>query len=95
MIKHPDIQCKAQDELDKVVGRGRLPDFEDKDSLPYINALYKEVLRIHPMIPLIPRSVMVDDEYKGMRFPKGAVILANTWCNFRFSRLVLHYNIIN
>jgi len=83
MLKHAEIQDKAQAELDRVVGRGRLPDFEDKESLPYINALYKEVLRIHPIAPLIPRSVTIDDEYKGMLIPKGSAIMANTWAMSR------------
>jgi cytochrome P450 len=83
MIRHPDIQRKAQAELDKVVGRGRLPEFEDKNSLPYIDALYKEVLRWHPIVPLIPHKVTVDDEYKGMRIPKGSVVVANAWYDIK------------
>lgn len=39
-------------ELDEVVGTNRLPAFEDRDSLPYINALVKEVFRWYTVVPL-------------------------------------------
>lgn len=45
MIKYPEVQKKAQEEIDRVVGRNRLPDYSDKDSLPYILAMAKETLR--------------------------------------------------
>jgi len=49
MILHPDIQDKARAELDKVVGTRRLPTFQDRPNLPYIEALIKELLRWHPV----------------------------------------------
>jgi cytochrome P450 len=52
MLRHPEIQKKAQLEIDSVVGRDRLPSLEDKPSLPYITALVKEVLRWKPVTPL-------------------------------------------
>ena len=45
MVLHPEVQTKAQEELDRVVGHGRLPEFADRKSLPYINAIVKEILR--------------------------------------------------
>lgn len=45
IVTHPEVQIKAQKELDSVVGRDRLPEFSDRQSLPYINAIIKEVLR--------------------------------------------------
>jgi len=51
MSKHPSIQKYAQEELDAVVGRDRLPSFEDRPNLPYIAALCKELLRFNPPIP--------------------------------------------
>src|ERR1700753_1213087 len=80
MIECPDVQAKAQEELDEVIGRGRLPNFSDRENLPYIDAIYKETLRCHPVIPLgIPHSPIIDDEYEGMRIPKGSIVLANAW----------------
>ena len=52
MLLYPDIQRKAQDELDSVVGRERLPTFEDRPELPFVDAIYKEVLRWRPISPL-------------------------------------------
>jgi cytochrome P450 len=44
MVCFPEVQIKAQEELDRVVS-GRLPDFDDMDELPYLSAIVKEVLR--------------------------------------------------
>lgn len=52
MVLFPEVQVKAQAELDTVVGRERLPSFSDRDSLPYVNAVWKEVLRWHTVVPL-------------------------------------------
>lgn len=47
----PDVQGKAKAELDAVVGSERLPTFEDREKLPYVNALALEVLRWHTVAP--------------------------------------------
>ena len=52
ILLHPEVQTSAQQELDKVLGEGDLPTFNDEPSLPYITALVKEVLRYSPAIPL-------------------------------------------
>jgi cytochrome P450 len=68
MLHHPEIQKAAQDEIDRVVGSSRLPNFADRDSLLYVEAIYKEVLRWQPIAPIgIPRKMSSnqDDEYKG------------------------------
>ena len=52
MTLYPEIQKKAQAELDAVVGQDRLPESEDRDSLPYINAICLELLRWLPVGPL-------------------------------------------
>lgn len=52
MALYPEVQAKAQSEIDRVIGSDRLPGFQDRDSLPYLNALTKEVLRWNPVSPL-------------------------------------------
>jgi cytochrome P450 len=52
MALHPEAQRKAQAQLDEVVGKDRLPDYEDINSLPYIQAVLKELLRWQPVTPL-------------------------------------------
>lgn len=80
MAAYPEVQCKAQAELDTVIGRDRLARIEDRPSLPYIEALIKELHRYRPITPLAPHTTLVDDEYKGYRIPKGSWVMANTWC---------------
>ncbi|KAF5315299.1 hypothetical protein D9619_007187 [Psilocybe cf. subviscida] len=80
MAISPDVVDKAQTELDAVVGRDRLPNYGDHDSLPYIEAIVREVLRWRPVLPLSPpHSTKGDDVYKGYFIPKGAVIMTNVW----------------
>ena len=45
MVLNPEVHRKAQDELDRVVGSDRLPEYEDQPHLPYITALQREVIR--------------------------------------------------
>jgi len=52
MVLYPDIQEKAHDLIERVVGTKRLPTFEDRPSLAYIDAIYRECLRWRPMFPL-------------------------------------------
>ena len=52
MAMNPDIQAKAQAQLDAVIGAFRLPNFSDRQSLPYIEAIMMESLRWHPAVPL-------------------------------------------
>ena len=52
MFLSPDIQKRAQAELDSVIGRERLPTFEDRPMLPFVDAVCKEVLRWRPITPV-------------------------------------------
>jgi cytochrome P450 len=52
MVLYPDAQKKAQQEIDKVIGPHRLPNFEDRHSLPFVEAFYREIKRWHPLLPL-------------------------------------------
>lgn len=45
MVLHPEVQIKAQALVDSVVGSGRLPDFNDRPQLPYIDFIINEVFR--------------------------------------------------
>ena len=69
---HPAAQKRAQDEIDRVVGTERLPTFEDRASLPYVEALWRETLRWRPALPVgNAHATIADDEYNGYFFPKG------------------------
>ncbi|KAH9840008.1 cytochrome P450 [Rhodofomes roseus] len=89
MVAHQDVYAKAQRSIDEVVGKERLPDLSDRDSLPYVDAILKEVYRlvINPPLPMsIPRRLMDDDEYRGYHIPKGTSVIANIWQMGRDSR---------
>ncbi|KAG0703344.1 cytochrome P450 [Suillus ampliporus] len=80
MVPNPEIQAKGQAEIDRVVGKARLPDFNDRPALPYVDAILRETLRWHPVVPLgVPHATTNSDIYKGYLIPKGVVIFANTW----------------
>ncbi|KAF5368854.1 hypothetical protein D9758_002851 [Tetrapyrgos nigripes] len=80
MILFPEVQQRAQEELDRVVGRSRLPSFADLKHLPYIVAIINELQRWRPVIPLgVPHALIEDDYYEGYLIPKGTIAVANVW----------------
>ncbi|KIY43454.1 cytochrome P450 [Fistulina hepatica ATCC 64428] len=80
MMLHPEALRKAQHEIDTVVGRDRLPYAEDRPALPYVNALYLEVLRWGAPSPMgLPHAVM----HRGFAIPKDATIIPNVYAMMR------------
>lgn len=80
MATFPEVQKKAQAELDIIVGSNRLPRFSDRDSLPYVNALLSECLRWKPTAQLgLPHRSVADDEYAGYVIPGDSLVLPNVW----------------
>ncbi|KAJ7644946.1 cytochrome P450 [Roridomyces roridus] len=78
--KYPHMQAKAHAEIDAVVGKNRLPTFEDRDSLPYIEAICMELYRWLPIVPLaVPHRAMANDVYEGYFIPKNTLVIANVW----------------
>jgi cytochrome P450 len=76
-IAFPDTLKKSQDELDKVIGRNRLPDWQDENNLPYCRAMIKEVLRWRSVAILggLPHAPVKDDVYGGFLIPEGTSIM--------------------
>ncbi|KAF8814859.1 cytochrome P450 [Phlegmacium glaucopus] len=80
MVLYPDVQKRAQAELDSVIGEGRLPGFTDQSRLPYTNALVTGVLRWNGVAPTgVPHTALEDGFIGGYFIPKGALILTNLW----------------
>ncbi|KAJ6011441.1 hypothetical protein N7451_002853 [Penicillium sp. IBT 35674x] len=78
MTLFPDVQRKAQEEIDRVFGGPALPTVEDRERLPYIDAVVKEALRWHVVAPLgVPHRTDEDDIVAGYLIPKGALLLPN------------------
>jgi len=77
-LTFPDITKRIQAELDSVVGRDRLPTFDDESSLPFLCAFIKEVTRWRPITPLaFPHATTRSDVYEGYDIPKGATVYGN------------------
>jgi cytochrome P450 len=84
LLSNPVALHTAQAELDAVVGPNRLPGFEDRESLPYVDALLSETFRVGAPVPLgLPHRLSEDDEYEGCRIPKGSLVFVN---GFNMSR---------
>ncbi|KAG6538163.1 hypothetical protein ZIOFF_003274 [Zingiber officinale] len=79
LINHPDILRKAQDEIEAVVGKKRLVQESDAANLPYLQAIIKETMRLHPSVPMIPRRSTRDTKIKGYDVPANTTVFINLW----------------
>ncbi|KAL4061719.1 cytochrome P450, partial [Scleroderma yunnanense] len=88
MTLYPEVQKKAQAEIDAIIGLDRLPTLSDRQSLPYIEALVKEIHRWHVVSSLdvclssaligFPHRVSEEDIHDGYYIPKGSLVIPNT-----------------
>ncbi|XP_069701144.1 methyl farnesoate epoxidase-like isoform X2 [Periplaneta americana] len=80
MLLHPDVQRKAQKEIDAVVGCDRLPQLADRNKLPYVEAVLMEVQRMYVVTPVTgPRRVTKDTMLHGYNIPKDTTVLISLW----------------
>ncbi|KAJ3715687.1 cytochrome P450 [Lentinula raphanica] len=78
MVLHPQVFERAQAEMDRVIDLDRLPNLEDRDSLPYLECVLKEACRWNVPIPLgMPHRLVDDDIYRDYHIPKGTTVMAN------------------
>lgn len=70
---------KAQEEVERVTRNERLVCEADSSNLPYIHAIIKETMRLHPPIPLIMRKGIEDCFVDGKMIPKGSMVCVNIW----------------
>ncbi|GJE96490.1 cytochrome P450 [Phanerochaete sordida] len=76
----PETQIPVQQELDRELGRSRLPTLDDQEALPHVTAMVYEVLRWHAIAPLgVPHRSTADAEYNGYFIPRGSVVIGNIW----------------
>ncbi|EJD06403.1 cytochrome P450 [Fomitiporia mediterranea MF3/22] len=84
MTIYPEVAKKAQEEIDRVVGKDRLPCAEDRNDLPYLNCVLKEMYRMQPPAPLgVPHKSTQAEEYRGWTIPEGTVAVTNIWLMMR------------
>ncbi|MCJ1403644.1 hypothetical protein MMC11_006867 [Xylographa trunciseda] len=80
MTEYPEVQRRAQAEIDGVIGEDRSPQWSDFSKLPYINMIIKEAHRWRPVLPLgVVHSLSEDDYVDGMHLPKDSTIILNVW----------------
>ncbi|XLT72210.1 hypothetical protein HN873_028636, partial [Arachis hypogaea] len=80
ILNKPEIFKKATEELDRVIGRERWVEEKDIVNLPYINAIVKEAMRLHPVAPmLVPRQAREDIKIDEYDIPKGTQVLIHIW----------------
>uniref|UniRef100_A0A8C7BB74 Uncharacterized protein n=1 Tax=Neovison vison TaxID=452646 RepID=A0A8C7BB74_NEOVI len=76
LLKYPEVAAKVQAELDAVVGRTRTPRLEDREHLPYTNAVLHEIQRFISVLPLgLPRALTKDTHLRGYFLPKGTFVI--------------------
>ena len=94
MAKHPDIQEKVAQEIDRVVGRDRLPSLEDRSTLPYTGAAVYEVLRYSSVAPVgLTHATMEDTTLgKNLSSPGFQLKIFLMWStgpqNFEFCKIL-------
>uniref|UniRef100_J3MFU0 BHLH domain-containing protein n=1 Tax=Oryza brachyantha TaxID=4533 RepID=J3MFU0_ORYBR len=79
LINNPDVLRKLQAELDAVVGNGRLADELDIPNLPYLQAVARETMRLHPAAPMVTRRSREPCTVDGYDVPAGATVFVNVW----------------
>ncbi|KAK6280994.1 hypothetical protein POUND7_014819 [Theobroma cacao] len=81
MVLHPEIQSKVQAEIDTVVGNTKQVSDSDVPNLPYLQAIVKETLRMHPPGPLLSWArLAIHDVHVGDNFvPAGTTAMVNMW----------------
>ncbi|KGQ10461.1 O-methylsterigmatocystin oxidoreductase [Beauveria bassiana D1-5] len=80
MVLFPDVQRKAQQEIDSVVGPDRLPSPQDRARLPYTSNLVTELLRWWPVLPMgVVHTAQEDIMYRDYLIPKDAILMPMVW----------------
>ena len=80
LVMFPEVQQRAQEEIDHVVGTNRLPTFEDRENLLYVDSIVKEAWRWNPVIPLGVTHESEEDIVCGEYVvPRGSYLVANIW----------------
>ncbi|MCP6710859.1 cytochrome P450, partial [Klebsiella pneumoniae] len=78
LLKHPHVTAKVQEEIDRVIGRHRIPSMQDRSSMPYTDATVHEVQRYIDLLPInLPHKVTCDVKFRNYLIPKGTNIITS------------------
>ncbi|EDW81725.2 uncharacterized protein Dwil_GK12215 [Drosophila willistoni] len=88
LMLYPEVMKRMQEEVDEVVGCGRLPTLEDRKNMPYTEATIREGLRIETLVPSdVPHKALVDTELMGHRIPKDTIVIPSLYAYHTDSRI--------
>ncbi|KAK7259473.1 hypothetical protein RIF29_25081 [Crotalaria pallida] len=79
LINHPNIMERARQEIEAVIGTTRIVEESDIVNLPYLQAIVKETLRIHPTGPMIVRESSESCTIWGYEIPAKTQLFVNLW----------------
>ncbi|KAF7133129.1 hypothetical protein RHSIM_Rhsim09G0024200 [Rhododendron simsii] len=80
LLKQPQLLQKATEELERVIGRDRWVQEDDIPNLPYIGAIVKETLRVHPVGTFLAPHLSTEDcKIAGFDIPRGTNVIVNIW----------------
>ncbi|KAF3448445.1 hypothetical protein FNV43_RR09158 [Rhamnella rubrinervis] len=81
LLRHPKVMDKLKQELADTISLGQSIEEKDIPRLPYLQAVLKESLRLHPAAPLLlPHQAQMDVQVCGYTIPKGTHLVVNSWC---------------
>ncbi|XP_006627746.3 cytochrome P450 2M1-like [Lepisosteus oculatus] len=76
MQKYPNVQARIQKEIDEVIGPLRSPTAQDRQNMPYTDAVVHEIQRSLDLSPTaVPHKVLKDTEFKGYTIPQGTMVI--------------------
>ncbi|XP_014674000.1 PREDICTED: cytochrome P450 18a1-like [Priapulus caudatus] len=88
LCMHPDVQLRAQAEIDAIVGRDRLPGFEDQPHLPNTESTILEIQRYANLLPMgSPHATTEEVQLGGYTIPAGTTVVGLLWCVHRDPRV--------
>lgn len=79
LSQHPAILAELQREVDNVLPSGRLPTMDDLPQLPYTMMVIKEIMRIQPIVAMLPRGILKDTTLGGYQLKAGAFVLISPY----------------
>uniref|UniRef100_A0A8C8ZK34 Cytochrome P450 n=1 Tax=Prolemur simus TaxID=1328070 RepID=A0A8C8ZK34_PROSS len=76
LLKHPEVEAKVHEEIDRVIGRNLSPSMKDRGKLPYTEATLHEIQRYITLLPSnMPHAVTQDTKFRQYVIPKGTTVL--------------------
>lgn len=86
LSEHPEVAQRVREEADAVLG-GRAATFDDLPKLTYTERVIEEVMRLYPPVWIMERQALEEDEVRGFRIPKNAIVASCPWTLHRHPAL--------